>query len=50
MFKATAIILSLTAALQLVLASSITLTAPKANSRVEAGSSVEITWLELKWL
>lgn len=44
MFKSTAIFLTLTAALELVLASSVSITSPEANAIWEAGSIVEIKW------
>ncbi|KAI8891365.1 hypothetical protein K501DRAFT_166458 [Backusella circina FSU 941] len=44
MLKATSLILSLTAALQLVLASSVTITSPSPNDVWEAGSTVQIKW------
>jgi hypothetical protein len=44
MFKSSLIFLSLSAALELVWASSVTLTAPEANVVWEAGSTVQIKW------
>ncbi|KAI7892402.1 uncharacterized protein EV154DRAFT_418741 [Mucor mucedo] len=44
MFKSTAIFLTLTAALELVLASSVSITSPEAKAIWEAGSTVEIKW------
>ncbi|EPB91884.1 hypothetical protein HMPREF1544_01178 [Mucor circinelloides 1006PhL] len=44
MFKSSLAVLSLSAALQLVLASSVTITTPEANAVWEAGSTVQIKW------
>lgn len=42
--KSSLIFLTLTAALDLVLASSVQITSPKANAVYEAGSTVDIKW------
>ncbi|KAL0141638.1 hypothetical protein V8B55DRAFT_1490880 [Mucor lusitanicus] len=44
MFKSSLAVLSLSAALQLVLASSVTITTPEPNAVWEAGSTVQIKW------
>ncbi|KAI8075395.1 uncharacterized protein B0P05DRAFT_472768 [Gilbertella persicaria] len=44
MFKSTLVFLSLSAVLQLIGASSVTITEPKANDVWKAGSTVQIKW------
>lgn len=48
MFKSSAILLTLTAALELVLASSVSITAPESKDIWETGSTVQIKWYTYK--